>query len=103
MRKKSKSQMLGRILHAEFVYDFQINFFHILNEKLEFALLLTTFYDIVLWCVIHIHPSQDFFHGDLFTFLIEIIQRNLFAEVAGINGKSIFITCFPFDQTPSYH
>lgn len=25
--KKSKSQMLGRILHAEFVYDFQINLF----------------------------------------------------------------------------
>ena len=36
--KKSKSQMLGRILHAEFVYDFQIKSFHILNEKLEFAL-----------------------------------------------------------------
>lgn len=36
--KKSKPQMQGRILHAEFVYDFQIKSFHILNEKLELAL-----------------------------------------------------------------
>lgn len=36
--KKSKPQMLGRILHAEFVYDFQIKSFHILNEKLELVL-----------------------------------------------------------------
>ena len=36
--KKSKPQMLGRILHAEFVYDLQIKSFHILNEKLELVL-----------------------------------------------------------------
>lgn len=46
--KKSKTQMLGKVLFIEFVYNFQINNSEFLNEKLELTLVYMIFYFKVL-------------------------------------------------------
>ena len=51
--KKSKPQMLGRILHAEFVYNFQIKSFHILKWEIGACFSIIAFYDTVLWLAGH--------------------------------------------------
>lgn len=40
--------MLGKVLFTEFVYNFQINNYKFLNEKLEFTLVYMIFYFKVL-------------------------------------------------------
>lgn len=56
--------MLGKVLFTEFVYNFQINNYKFLNEKLELTLVFMIFYFKVLWLDwLSIYPNEDFSPG----------------------------------------